>query len=303
MGHPAWMETAVPESGISPEERRAALELLSCAHEAMCSVASPLLSGFVVGAACMSPAAEVGVGANLEWGGGPNSATDSATHAEESAVANLLLKGGRDARLAIIAMTSNSDNEFTCSCGRCRGVLQTYAAAGTDPLVVSARRDGHYVAWRLSALLPEPCIARDLSPADTMLVASAQRAAAHSWAPLTSATEGECGAAIRCTDGSVLHGARFNLASYYGSSALQSAIAVLSSGERRVPEAVAVCSAPGVLRGEDRQRLYECADYFGVTETLRVLLVSGDGSVSLSTPAELLPSAYSMAALAQGSHK
>jgi len=119
-------------------------KLISKAAEVMENSYSPY-SRFKVGAAIETTDGTVFVGCNIE-----NAAVGSTMCAEAAAIAAAISAGKRSfKRIAII-----SDGSAYCfPCGACRQLLCEFSP---DAEVLSARADGRYVSYALSALLPMP---------------------------------------------------------------------------------------------------------------------------------------------------
>ena len=117
-------------------------ELLNLAFEAMEQAYAPY-SGFRVGAALECSDGSVFLGCNVE-----NAAYGSTICAERTAGVKAVSEGRREFRRIAIAAQSE---EFCMPCGSCRQVLSEFS---TDMEVLSARKDGRYVSYKLKELLP-----------------------------------------------------------------------------------------------------------------------------------------------------
>lgn len=118
-------------------------ELITKARAAMKNSYSPY-SHFPVGAALECENGDVFTGTNVE-----NCAIGCTICAERSAVVAAVSAGHR--KFTRIAICSNGPN-YCFPCGSCRQVLSEFAPSLE---VLCVKNDGHYVSYRLSALLPE----------------------------------------------------------------------------------------------------------------------------------------------------
>lgn len=126
-------------------------ELINLAFEAMEQAYAPY-SGFRVGAALECADGSVFLGCNVE-----NAAYGSTICAERTAVVKAVSEGRREFRRIAIAAQSE---DYCMPCGACRQVLSEFSA---DMEVLSAKKDGRYVSYKLSALLPKVSIKTELS--------------------------------------------------------------------------------------------------------------------------------------------
>lgn len=126
-------------------------ELINLAFEAMEQAYAPY-SGFKVGAALECADGSVFLGCNVE-----NAAYGSTICAERTAVVKAVSEGRREFRRIAIAAQSE---DYCMPCGACRQVLSEFS---TDMEVLSAKKDGRYVSYKLSALLPKVNIKAELS--------------------------------------------------------------------------------------------------------------------------------------------
>ena len=119
-------------------------KLISMATDAMANSYSPY-SRFKVGAAIECSDGSAFMGCNIE-----NAAVGVTICAEASAVSAAVSAGRRSfKRMAIIS----EGNSYCFPCGACRQLLNEFSP---DIEVLSARADGRYVSYSLSALLPMP---------------------------------------------------------------------------------------------------------------------------------------------------
>lgn len=126
-------------------------ELINMAFEAMEMAYAPY-SGFRVGAALECADGSVFLGCNVE-----NAAFGSTICAERTAVVKAVSEGRREfQRIAIAAESS----DYCMPCGNCRQVLSEFSP---DMEILAARKDGHYVSYRLTALLPKVSIKAEMS--------------------------------------------------------------------------------------------------------------------------------------------
>lgn len=126
-------------------------ELINLAFEAMEQAYAPY-SGFKVGAALECADNSVFLGCNVE-----NAAYGSTICAERTAVVKAVSEGRREFRRIAIAAQSE---DYCMPCGACRQVLSEFSG---DMEVLSAKKDGRYVSYKLSALLPKVNIKAELS--------------------------------------------------------------------------------------------------------------------------------------------
>lgn len=126
-------------------------ELINLAFEAMEQAYAPY-SGFKVGAALECADNSVFLGCNVE-----NAAYGSTICAERTAVVKAVSEGRREFRRIAIAAQSE---DYCMPCGACRQVLSEFSG---DMEVLSAKKDGRYVSYKLNALLPKVNIKAELS--------------------------------------------------------------------------------------------------------------------------------------------
>ena len=121
-------------------------ELINMAFTAMENAYAPY-SGFRVGAALECADGSVFLGCNVE-----NASLGDTLCAERCAVVKAVSEGRREFRRIAVAAASE---DYCLPCGSCLQVLREFSA---DMEVLSARSDGHYVSYRLGALLPRTSI-------------------------------------------------------------------------------------------------------------------------------------------------
>ena len=137
-------------SGLDPETRDA---LIAAAKAAEANAYAPY-SRFHVGAALLFDDGAVVTGANVE-----NASYGLSLCAETVAMAAASAAGRRGGLVAVavtggLVDASEAERPTISPCGRCRQVLNEFAAlGGTDPLVLCVGA-GEVVETRLSALLP-----------------------------------------------------------------------------------------------------------------------------------------------------
>jgi cytidine deaminase len=128
------------------------LELIARAKDAMQNAYAPY-SGFRVGAALECADGSVFLGCNVE-----NAAYGDTVCAERTAVLKAVSEGRREfVRIAVAAPTAE---DYCLPCGSCLQVLREFSA---DMEILAARGDGHYVSYKLSALLPRTSIKNEMS--------------------------------------------------------------------------------------------------------------------------------------------
>lgn len=126
-------------------------ELLNMAFGAAENAYAPY-SGFRVGAALECADGSVFLGCNVE-----NAAYGSTICAERTAVLKAVSEGRREfVRMAVAAPAAE---DYCLPCGACLQVLREFSA---DMEVLAARGDGHYVSYKLSALLPRTSIKNEM---------------------------------------------------------------------------------------------------------------------------------------------
>ena len=118
-------------------------ELLAAARQASDKAYAPY-SGLRVGAALLSRAGDIFVGANVE-----NASFGLTLCAERAAVAAAVAAGARE--FVALAIAAHSPVPLS-PCGACRQVLAEF---GRDLLILSAGTKGRPRAWRLKDLLPQ----------------------------------------------------------------------------------------------------------------------------------------------------
>ena len=127
-------------------------ELCALAKTAMLNAYVPY-SGFRVGAALECADGSVFLGCNVE-----NAAYGDTVCAERTAVLKAVSEGRREfVRIAVAAPTAE---DYCLPCGSCLQVLREFSA---DMEILAARGDGHYVSYKLSALLPRTSIKNEMS--------------------------------------------------------------------------------------------------------------------------------------------
>lgn len=120
-------------------------ELINAAFAASEKAWAPY-SGFKVGAALLCSDGMVYTGCNVE-----NSSFGATICAERVAFCKAVSDGRRDGFVAL-AVAADSDT-YCMPCGMCRQFMSEFS---TDIEILSARGDGRYTSYRLSALLPHP---------------------------------------------------------------------------------------------------------------------------------------------------
>ncbi len=121
-------------------------ELLSMAAEAAENAYAPY-SGFRVGAALECADGSVFLGCSVE-----NASFGDTLCAERTAVVKAVSEGRREFRRIAV---SASSADYCLPCGSCLQVLREFSE---DMEILSARGDGHYVSYKLRALLPRVSI-------------------------------------------------------------------------------------------------------------------------------------------------
>lgn len=272
-------------------------ELLSLADLTRVKSASPLNSGFHVGAVAIyqtSNGEGLARGSNSERGGGRDQAIDDAIHAEDGTISNMLDLGGSGARLKLIAITTDAPAPAT-SCGRCRGAVETYSES-EETVIVSGGTTGDVEMWTIAELLPIKFSlsvnVSDLSLEDQNLVRASKAVSFYSFQPFTEKILGKCGASIRPTDSDSIHsGCRLDSSAFYGMPAITSAMGTFFMNEESAKfDTVALYSKTGIPTGEERQELYDKCSALGCEGSAKILLVSSETDlVQITTPRELLP--------------
>ncbi len=120
-------------------------ELINAAFAASENAWAPY-SGFKVGAALLCSDGTVYTGCNVE-----NSSFGATICAERVAFCKAVSDGRRNGFVAL-AVAADSDT-YCMPCGMCRQFMSEFT---TDIEILSARGDGRYTSYRLSALLPHP---------------------------------------------------------------------------------------------------------------------------------------------------
>lgn len=120
-------------------------ELINAAFAASEKAWAPY-SGFKVGAALLCSDGTVYTGCNVE-----NSSFGATICAERVALCKAVSDGRREGFVAL-AVAADSDT-YCMPCGMCRQFMSEFSA---DIEILSARGDGRYTSYRLSALLPHP---------------------------------------------------------------------------------------------------------------------------------------------------
>lgn len=126
-------------------------ELLNMAFAASENAYAPY-SGFRVGAALECADGSVFLGCNVE-----NAAFGDTVCAERTAVFKAVSEGRRDFRRIAVAAASE---DYCLPCGSCLQVLREFSE---DMEVLAARGDGHYVSYKLNALLPKTSIKGEMN--------------------------------------------------------------------------------------------------------------------------------------------
>lgn len=127
-------------------------ELLNMAFGAAENAYAPY-SGFRVGAALECADGSVFLGCNVE-----NAAYGDTVCAERTALLKAVSEGRREfMRIAVAAPTAQ---DYCLPCGSCLQVLREFS---TDMEILAARGDGHYVSYKLSAMLPRTSIKGEMS--------------------------------------------------------------------------------------------------------------------------------------------
>ena len=121
-------------------------ELINMAFAAMENAYAPY-TGFLSGAALECEDGSVFLGCSVE-----NAALSESLCAERTAVVKAVSEGRRSFRRIAVAAGSE---DYCLPCGSCLQVLREFSP---DMEVLAARGDGHYVSYRLSALLPRSAI-------------------------------------------------------------------------------------------------------------------------------------------------
>lgn len=121
-------------------------ELINMAFAALENAYAPY-TGFVNGAALECEDGSVFLGCSVE-----NAALSESICAERTAVVKAVSEGRRQFRR--IAVASKSE-DYCLPCGSCLQVLREFSP---DMEILAARGDGHYVSYRLTALLPRSTI-------------------------------------------------------------------------------------------------------------------------------------------------
>ena len=119
-------------------------ELINAAFAASENAWAPY-SGFKVGAALLCSDGTVYTGCNVE-----NSSFGATICAERVAFCKAV--SGRRNGFVALAVAADSDT-YCMPCGMCRQFMSEFT---TDIEILSARGDGRYTSYRLSALLPHP---------------------------------------------------------------------------------------------------------------------------------------------------
>ena len=125
-------------------------ELLNMAFEAA-ENAYALYSGLRVGAALECADGSVFLGCNVE-----NASFSDTICAERTAVVKAVSEGRRSFRRIAVAADSE---EYCMPCGSSLQVLREFSE---DMEVLAAKKDGHYVSYRLNALLPRVNIKEEM---------------------------------------------------------------------------------------------------------------------------------------------
>ena len=125
-------------------------ELLNMAFDAMENAYAPY-SGLRVGAALECADGSVFLGCNVE-----NASFSDTICAERTAVVKAVSEGRRSFRRLAVAAASE---EYCMPCGSSLQVLREFSE---DMEILAAKKDGHYVSYRLNALLPRVSIKEEM---------------------------------------------------------------------------------------------------------------------------------------------
>ena len=125
-------------------------ELLNMAFEAAENAYSPY-SGLRVGAALECADGSVFLGCNVE-----NASFSDTICAERTAVVKAVSEGRRSFRRIAVAAYSE---EYCMPCGSSLQVLREFSE---DMEILAAKKDGHYVSYKLNALLPRVSIKEEM---------------------------------------------------------------------------------------------------------------------------------------------
>ena len=118
-------------------------ELLIMAHDAAQFAYAPY-SNFPVGAAVECTDGSVFTGCNVE-----NASYGAGICAERVAICKAISEGHRD--FSRIAIFGTASEQYCYPCGICRQFMIEF---GTDIEVLAANKNGRYVSYRLSELVP-----------------------------------------------------------------------------------------------------------------------------------------------------
>ena len=125
-------------------------ELLNMAFEAAENAYAPY-SGLRVGAALECADGSVFLGCNVE-----NASFSDTICAERTAVVKAVSEGRRSFRRLAVAASSE---EYCMPCGSSLQVLREFSE---DMEILAAKKDGHYVSYRLNVLLPRISIKEEM---------------------------------------------------------------------------------------------------------------------------------------------
>ena len=125
-------------------------ELLNMAFEAAENAYAPY-SGLRVGAALACADGRVFLGCNVE-----NASFSDTICAERTAVVKAVSEGRRSFRRIAVAAFSE---EYCMPCGSSLQVLREFSE---DMEILAAKKDGHYVSYRLNQLLPRVSIKEEM---------------------------------------------------------------------------------------------------------------------------------------------
>ena len=125
-------------------------ELLNMAFDAAENAYSPY-SGLRVGAALECADGSVFLGCNVE-----NASFSDTICAERTAVVKAVSEGRRSFRHIAVAAYSE---EYCMPCGSSLQVLREFSE---DMEILAAKKDGHYVSYKLNALLPRVSIKEEM---------------------------------------------------------------------------------------------------------------------------------------------
>lgn len=308
--------------GASKQQLAEIAELLNAATIAK-DQAQPHFSKFHVGAAVSFKTPKGftrATGSNAEYGGSTFGGSDTrAFHAEESAVNNAREKGlGKiydgEKSLIEISATVTDAAAPSPSCGNCLDVLKSYSHPKT--LIVSGTtQEKQAIIHTFEDCLPTEFkrhnviyLTGNYREALQVAIATARE---YSFTPLSEPHVGPRGASIYSTEG-IVPGPRIEQIDYHPITAVRSAIAHLRTKMNPVTKQAAQIGAlfyvsrDGYISGRDRQSIYEATRPYGDHKRALVFMYGYDkhrngnypidlsgGTLSVATPAELLPFGFS----------